>query len=232
MLRGTLQDIPSLTGEDRDTMYRIMVRHYANVSRTAFDKDLSEKDGVLALFDEEDRIQGFSTYLFIRSTYRGDPITSLFSGDTIIDKQYWGTQALFSTFGRLLYKLMEDNPGRKTYWFLITKGFRTYLMLPLFFKTFYPRCDVETPDYEKGLIEHLANKKYNGQFQRERGIIAADSYYLMGEYAEVPEQKRRNRNVRFFLERNPGYVHGEELACVCEIGTDSFRKRTRMLVRP
>jgi len=232
MLRGTLQDIPSLTGQDRDTMFEIMVRHYADVCRAAFEEDLAEKDGVLVLRDDTDRIQGFSTYRFLHTTYRGDAITALFSGDTIIDKQYWGSQALFRTFGRLLFQLMEENPGRKTYWFLITKGFRTYLMLPLFFTNYYPRYDAETPAYETGLIEHLANLKYDGRFHSDRGIIAADSYYLRDDYADVPERKATNRNVLFFLEKNPGYIRGEELACSCEIRPEGFRRRTRTLVRP
>jgi hypothetical protein len=232
MLHGAMQEITSLNDTDKESMVRIMNRHYANVSREMFLKDLSEKDGVLSLADDQGRIQGFSTYLFMQTTYRGDAITALFSGDTIIDNEYWGSQALFRIFGRLLFKLMDEHRGTKTYWFLITKGYRTYLMLPLFFNNFYPRVDQETPPYEHGLIEHLANAKYNGHFHPERGIIAADSYYLKGEFAEVPDRKRNNRNVRFFLEKNPGYIRGEELACVCEIQPESFRKRTKKLVRP
>jgi hypothetical protein len=164
--------------------------------------------------------------------YCGEEIAALFSGDTIIDKEFWGSPVLFRAFGKLLYRLMDENTGKKTYWFLITKGFRTYLLLPLFFKTYYPRYDAETPPYEKGLIEHLAGEKYDGFFDRKRGIINADSYYLTRELAEIPEGKRKNRNVKFFLERNPGYVRGDELACVCEISHSSFRKRTKTLVRP
>ena len=213
-------------------MLGIMNAHYANVSEEAFHRDLAEKDGVLSLVDEEGRIQGFSTYVFLHTTYEGNSITALFSGDTIIHNAHWGSQALFSTFGRLLSRLVEEHPGTRHYWFLITKGFRTYLMLPLFFKEFYPRHDRDTPHYEAGLIRHLAEKKYRGQFDPQRGIIAACSYFLMREYAEVPARKQTNPNVRFFLERNPAYTRGEELACVCEIRPDNFRRRTRMLVRP
>jgi len=231
MLQGAIQATSSLTDADKQVMLGIMNAHYANVSPEAFLKDLSEKDGVLCLVDEEGRIQGFSTYLYLRTTYQGDAITALFSGDTIIDNAYWGSQALFSTFGRLLFKLMDENRETKTYWFLITKGFRTYLMLPLFFKDFYPRHDRGTPPYEAGLIQHLAERKYNGLFHAERGVIAADSYFLKGEFAEVPARKHTNQHVRFFLDKNPGYTRGEELACVCEIRPENFRRRTHMLVR-
>jgi hypothetical protein len=232
LLKGELRKIPSLTEAEREWMYGIMVRHYAEVHWEAFLCDLSEKDGILLLVDQKGEIQGFSTYRFMHTRYAGEELVALFSGDTIIDRDHWGTPTLFSTFGRLLHALIHENRGKKTYWFLITKGYRTYLMLPLFFKEFFPRHDQETPPYEKGLIEHLAAGKYGAQFDRERGIIAAGSYFLKGEFAETPEARLRNHHVRFFLERNPGYLNGEELACVCAIHPENFRKRTRMLVRP
>jgi len=232
MLIGELKAISSLTEKDRERMYRIMLKHYAAVERRSFLEDLEEKDGALVLHDEDGKIQGFSTYLSISTVYRGDDVAALFSGDTVIDKDHWGTQALFSTFGRLLHRIMDENHGKKIYWFLITMGFRTYMMMPLFFKRFYPRHDEETPSYEKGLIEHLANLKYSGHFDHERAIITADSYHLNEEFAEIPEARRRNAHVRFFLEKNAGYRQGEELACVCEICPESFRRRTRTLVRP
>jgi|YNPNPStandDraft_1061719.scaffolds.fasta_scaffold09214_6 hypothetical protein len=232
MLTGTLRPVSSLTEGDKARMYDIMVRHYAGVDREVFLRDMSEKDGVILLLSEDGAIQGFSTYLFMRTAYQGDPIAALFSGDTIIEKDSWGSPALFRAFGKLLYEFMTENRGAKTYWFLITKGFRTYLLLPLFFRRFYPRHDAETPPYEKGLIEHLANLKYNGFFDSDRGIITAASYYLKDDLAEIPAARLKDPHVAFFLRRNPGYVRGEELACVCEISPESFRKKTKSLVRP
>ncbi|MFC1890306.1 hypothetical protein ACFL4G_11180 [Thermodesulfobacteriota bacterium] len=232
MLTGELKAISSLTETDKARMHGIMLKHYAEVRESSFLRDLEEKEGALILYDEEGRIQGFSTYMSIATVYRGDEIAALFSGDTVIDKDHWGTQALFNTFGRLLYRIMDENMGKKIYWFLITMGFRTYMMMPLFFRTFYPRHDQETPAYEKGLIEHLARLKYDDRFDKERAIITTDSYHLKEEFAEIPAARHRNRNVQFFLEKNPGYRAGEELACVCEICPESFRRRTRSLVRP
>jgi hypothetical protein len=213
-------------------MFQIMLKHYAGVDRAEFEHDMSEKDGAIVMLDDAGRIQGFSTFLFIQTVYQQDEIVALFSGDTIIDQEHWGSMTLFRTFGKLLFELMDGNPGKKTYWFLITKGYRTYLMLPVFFNKYYPRYDEETPPYEKGLIEHLANTKYNGKYDRQRGIIKADSYYLRDELARIPEGKQKNPKVRFFIQSNPGYTKGEELACVCEIRPEYFRKRTKTLVRP
>jgi len=232
MLSGRVEKISSLTEYDRDRMYDIMVKHYAEVHKDSFLEDMSEKHGAIVISNQQGRIQGFSTYMFMDTVYQGQEIAALFSGDTIIEKDSWGSPALFAAFGKLLYMLMNEHKGKRTYWFLITKGFRTYLLMPLFFKKYYPRFDEQTPPYERGLIEHLANLKYNRQFDSARGIITTDSYYLKGDLAEIPAARLRNRNVKFFLEKNPGYVKGEELACLCEISQESFRERTKTLVRP
>ncbi|MFC1890307.1 hypothetical protein ACFL4G_11185 [Thermodesulfobacteriota bacterium] len=134
MLTGELKAISSLTETDKARMHGIMLKHYAEVRESSFLRDLEEKEGALILYDEEGRIQGFSTYMSIATVYRGDEIAALFSGDTVIDKDHWGTQALFNTFGRLLYRIMDENMGKKIYWFLITMGFRTYMMMPLFIR--------------------------------------------------------------------------------------------------
>ncbi len=232
MLTGTIRSISSLTDADKDLMYDIMVRHYADVDKDVFLRDMAEKDGAIILYGQHGRIAGFSTYLFMHTVYHGDPVSALFSGDTIIERDSWGSPALFRTFGKLLYTFMADNDGSRTYWFLITKGFRTYLLLPLFFKRFYPRYDAETPPYERGLIEHLARRKYGSCFDSDRGIITASSYYLKGDLAQIPPARRKDPHVAFFLQKNPGFVKGHELACICEISPESFRKKTKSLVQP
>ena len=40
---------------------------------------------------------------------------------------------------------------------------------------------------------------------------------LTAELAAIPDSKREQPHVRFFLDRNPGYVNGDELVCLAEI---------------
>ncbi len=178
MLTGKLEMIHLLSDSDIEKMFNLMGTHYELMTFSKFREDLLEKDGAIVLRNERDEIEGFSTYKFITTNFKGDEVASVFSGDTIINKEYWGSPALFNTFGLLLYKLMNDNKGKKCYWFLISKGYRTYFLLPLYFEIFYPRVDKETPEYEKGLIRHLAELKYPEAFIPELGIIKAKSDYL------------------------------------------------------
>ena len=65
-LAGCLVPTGELTGNQRDEMFRLMDRHYVNVLREIFDKDLDEKDQVILMTDPvSQQILGFSTQLLV-----------------------------------------------------------------------------------------------------------------------------------------------------------------------
>ena len=225
MLKGFLLRIDEI--DNRDTLYGLMNRHYDRVDRDSFDADLNEKDGAIVLKDDLDEVRGFSTYRFIATKFAGRRIKVLFSGDTIIDRAFWGDSALFRTFGKLLYSTMDNDAD--LYWFLISKGVRTYQMLPLFFKRFYPSVTEETPDEIDKLIQYLVELKYPGSY--DRGVIKTDTYSLKESMADIPANKSMNRHVRFFLEKNPGWRTGDELACLTELNEENMKNGALKMLR-
>ena len=227
MLRGSLVLIDEI--DDRNALYSLMKRHYSRVDRAKFEVDLDEKDGAIILKDDLGEIRGFSTYQFIHTRYSGAEITALFSGDTIVDRDFWGDSALFRTFGKLLYRTLSRGDG--LYWFLISKGIRTYQILPLFFRQFYPSVAEQTPDEVVSLIRHLAELKYPGSFDADSGVIKADTYRLHEKMADIPPNKKANRHVRFFLEKNPGWQVGDELACLSELSEGNMKRSALRLIR-
>jgi len=77
-------------------MYRLMEAHYAALSRERFRTDLAEKDRVILLQDRQGRVRGFSTlqcYPFTPPTTH-ENVRIIYSGDTVIDRRHWGSQAL------------------------------------------------------------------------------------------------------------------------------------------
>ncbi len=120
-------------------------------------------------------------------------------------------------------------PGRRLYWFLIVKGYRTYLYLPSFFHEFYPRHDRATPPFETALIARLAGSRYPDAFEPATGLVRfPESHgHLAPDLAEVPPHRADDPHVRFFLARNPGYVRGHELVCVAEISPTNMKGLAR-----
>ena len=71
----------------------------------------------------------------------GKRVRGIFSGDTIIEQAYWGNNALANTFYRRLIIERIKRPFTPFYWFLISKGYKTYLLMTNNFYNYYPKVD-------------------------------------------------------------------------------------------
>ena len=122
-------------------LYQLFAAYYdKNVTLARFESDLAEKDFIVVLRDTESgEPRGFSTQQILRITVDGKPIRALFSGDTIIDPDYWGEQELVRGWCRVVGQLLAEESEVPLYWLLISKGHRTYLYLPVFYHEFWPR---------------------------------------------------------------------------------------------
>lgn len=223
-LFGRLLNVPDLSAGDRQAMLALMDRHYAGVCPTRFAEDLADKDWVIGLYDQSQRLLGFSTQTVLHARVSGRPVRALFSGDTIVDREHWGDPALSHIWGRLALALIDQNDGAELFWFLISKGFRTYRFLPVFFQEFYPRHDQPTPASLRALLETLASERFGSRFDAERGVLRAgrDEYCLRESLATVSAARRRDPHVEFFLQANPQFAAGDELCCLAPLSRENF----------
>src|SRR5687767_10331016 len=212
-LTGRVLPRAELSDTELLAMFEIFSRHYEQVTWLAFLRDLQAKDYVILL---EDAItgepRGFSTQQIIRV----HGVRAIFSGDTIIDRAYWGEQELVRTWCRFAGQVLATAPDVPLYWFLISKGYRTYLFLPLFYREFFPRRDVAVPPYKKALMDALAFHKFGDAYDPRTGVVRfpRSQGHLARDLAEVPPARRKHPDVEFFLSRNPGYAAGDELVCL------------------
>ncbi len=233
-LEGRIDEIESLDRDEIEAMYELMTRHYANVQRSVFDADLLEKRWTIRLVDEgSGQLLGFSTQMLLAARVAGRPIRALFSGDTIVDRQHWGTTALALAWGRLAFSIIQQHSGEDLYWFLISQGYRTYRFLPVYFREFYPRCDVTTPDWAREVIDALATAKFPKTYDRRAGVVRASSasYQLRAGLADLTGDRLKDSEVRYFLECNPGYERGDELCCLAPLTHENFSRVAQRLIR-
>jgi hypothetical protein len=52
---------------------------------------------------------------------------------------------------------------------------------------------------------------------------------LRPKWAAPSERERRREDVDFFLRRNPNYVDGDELVCLCHLSLSNMRPYARRL---
>ena len=203
---------------------------YEGTDRARFERDLAEKQLIILLHDSATRaLKGFSTVL-IQPTTVGPAGTVVFSGDTVIDREYWGQKALQTAFSRILLSLKVRSPRRPVFWFLISKGYRTYLLLANAFPCAVPRHDRDDDRQLAALLDVLARGRYGSQYDaRTRVIHLAASHERVREgTAPVTEALLHNPHVQFFVDRNPGHVDGDELACLADV---RLRDLARVILR-
>ncbi|MCP4413738.1 MAG: hypothetical protein GY808_14355 [Gammaproteobacteria bacterium] len=222
---GTLIDIDKLSANQLAEMYALMKSYYVNLVEEKFIRDLHEKDQVILLTEQKNGdICGFSTQVSFSLCNTEAPVRILFSGDTIIDQHYWHSNPLARLWGLIAMKMLEEHPDHDLYWLLMSKGFRTYRYLPVFFKQFYPCYNKATPDSILNLVEAIINYKDLTNFDKDTSILYANEYFLQPDFADIEQGRLNNPHIHFFLDRNPGYVQGDELCCIAKISTDNFRR--------
>lgn len=212
--------VRTLDADTRARAFALFQHAYEGADRSRFERDLAEKQLVILLRDRSSReLKGFSTVLLREVRTRRGPGTVVFSGDTVIDRAYWGQKNLQLAFAKLLITLKLRSPHRRLYWFLISKGWRTYLLLANAFVRAVPRFDTEDDRELRRMLDAHASARFGPQYDAERGIIryATPHERVRTGLAPVAPDLLDNPHVRFFVERNPGHADGDELACLAEV---------------
>jgi len=213
----------SLTASDRGAMFALMDAVYSGVSRDAFERDLAGKDECIVLRTPVGELVGFSTQRFLTVEVDAARVDGVFSGDTVIHPCHWGSPALFQAFARRY--IADDGPPR--WWFLISKGHRTYRMLPTFMVRFWPNRHEPTPDAARAIMEAYAEALYPGELAG--GVLA---YHhpkdrLRAGVAGITERELRIPDVAFFASANPGWAQGHDLVCLAELTPANLRPAMR-----
>ena len=212
-----------LKNKDTKAMFKVFSKYYLNTRYEQFMSDLEEKDVVFLLMDADSKeIKGFSTLVNLYVNVEGQEQRGCFSGDTILEKEYWGQGTLGVAFLRYLFIQKIKNPFKPLYWFLISKGYKTYLLMANNFKNHYPRHEEVTPTKEKSIIAAFSKSLYGEYFNEKSGIISfskvSSKDCLKAEITPITKELLlKNDRIKFFAETNPGWENGNELACVAEM---------------
>lgn len=212
--------VSHLREEEINVMWELYARYYDSVTKEKFKNDLFQKQIVIMLYEKKSKIlKGFSTQMLNEFEIGGKKCRILFSGDTIIEKEYWGQKTLQFAFTLMMMKIKLQRPLCPLYWILITKGFKTYLLLSNNFKYFWPRFSKKNPHYIQTIMDEYAGRFFQKSYNKEKGLLIFESgehEHLKSGVADILEKDLLNPNIRFFTEKNPNWKRGDELVCVGE----------------
>jgi hypothetical protein len=177
--------------------------------------DLTEKDEAIILRGPDGDLVGFSTQRRITV----DGVAGIFSGDTVVHPAHRGSPALLRTFARRYIFA----PAEPLHWFLVSKGYRTYRMLPSCFRRYWPSRHEPIPDDARALMTRYATSLFPDDYNPATGVL---------EYRTAKDRLRQvtlssgelvTPDVAFFVAANPGWVHGHDLVCLTRLTPDNLR---------
>jgi len=155
--------------------------------------------------------------------FRGRKLVAIHTSHVLLHEEYRGRNLIqrvgFNTFveTRLRY------PLRPIYWFFDTFSYKSYLLLPRNFKEYWPRYDLETPPWERALIDHLATDVYRSAWRAERGIVMRSGQKrLQPDAAPLDRQMINTPELEFFSRTNPGHAEGDMLICLCPLHAENW----------
>jgi hypothetical protein len=232
--------VPTLGVEEARSLFALFERYYVDVTFERFLADLREKTHLLAFFEREPgrprrwpgRVVGFSTAV-IGGLPSRPGATFLFSGDTVVEEAWQGAGLLQRAFFGLMLRTRLRHPRGPVYWMLISKGYKTYLLLTRHFPRGFPRHDLATPPELQRAMEAYYAARYPGAYDPRRGLVDFGESHgaVRGRLAEPPAGPA-DPGVAFFLARNPGWRQGTELACIAEIRWRDFARHALAAFAP
>lgn len=220
------KQIAELTPSERATMFGLLSLEFLGVSRQDFIRDLEEKEAVMLLRKEthDGEIVGFSTLMILDLPIDGRKVKAVFSGDTTVLEEYRSSTGFGIKIGRYFMKTLGMFPEHEIYYILISKGWRTYKILPFFFKHFAPKHDTPNSIHNKAVMDAFGAVKYPRDYDSKKGLImfSKETQRLIPGSIDAVPPSEPDVHIRFFLEKNRTYLSGTELVCVAPVNEGNF----------
>jgi len=222
-LIGCIKLIKKLCSQEKSELFSLMTRHYNDVNENIFLNDLSDKHHIILFYDKElNQLRGFTTLKMLQLN-ACDEHVCLFSGDTIIEKEYWGSVQLPRLWCVYINAMKEWCPGKKIYWLLTAKGHKTYRFMSVFFRDYYPHYNKKSSPL-KELLDSYSFLQVQDRYDPRTHLIDSGKIKdrLKPGIADINHERDQDAHVTFFLESNPHWINGTELASILEVTEDNL----------
>lgn len=188
---------------------------FTDATREGFEQSARHKRDVIEIRDSDGQLVGLGAVDVDVVEHEGQRRVVIFPGDTLFDEGIRGNDVV-QRIGALYYLAARARyPRTPVYMVYGTFSYKTYLMLPRNFRTFWPRHGVKTPEPERRFLAAMAERYYGNMRHSPAGdVIGRASKRLKLGVATVDETALADPDVRYFYEQNPDYDQGDTLLCL------------------
>jgi len=195
----------------------LLTAEFFDVEREYAETELRRRQ-TIALFRMNDALLGMAAIDTYPAEFRGRRI-AVISTSHVLLRENWRGRNLVQKLGlRSFLAARLRYPLRPIYWFFDTFSYKSYLLLPRNFRTFWPRRDMPTPEPQAALMDQLATQMYGPAWRPARGVaVRSGQKRLRATAAPLMLAAEAEPDLEFFARANPGHAEGDMLVCLCPL---------------
>jgi hypothetical protein len=200
----------------------VLTQEFFDVERDYAEAELRKRQ-TIALFHMNDALLGMAAIDILPLQLRGRRVAVISTAHVLIRENWRGRNLLQKLGWRTFLATRLRHPLRPIYWFFDTFSYKSYLLLPRNFQTFWPKHDVPTPPGEAGLMDAIATDLYGPAWRPATGIVVRSGQKRMRETA-APLILAHDSDpaLEFFARANPGHGEGDMLVCLCPLSLSNW----------
>jgi hypothetical protein len=215
-----------LTPRDWDEIW-LLTSEFYDVERDYAERELRRRQDV-ATFHMGDALIGMAVIDTCLTTFRGRNIVVLHTSHLLLREPWRGRNLVQKLGARTFLAARLRYPLRPIYWFYDALSYKSYLLLPRNFRTFWPRFDSPTPEPQAALINQLATQAFGPAWRPARGVVVRSGLRrLRPTTAPLILDSDSEPDLAFFARANPGHASGDTLVCLCPLTASNWLSLAR-----
>jgi len=210
-----------LTPRDWDDIW-VLTSEFYDVEREYAEAELHRRQRI-ALFRMGEALLGMAAIDIHPTEFRGRDLLIIHTSHLLI-REHWRGRNLAQKLGaRVFFGARLRHPLRPIYWFYDALSYKSYLLLPRNFHTFWPRHDSPIPEAEAALMDQLATQAYGPAWRPARGVVVRSGQRrLRPTTAPLIIDADTEPELTFFARANPGHAAGDTLVCLCPLTASNW----------
>jgi hypothetical protein len=212
----TVRPTGAITPAEWDDIWAL-TSEFFDVERDYAETELRKRQSI-AMFRMNGALLGVAAIDIHPGKFRGRRMAAISTAHVLI-RENWRGRNLIQKLGLRTYlRTRLRYPFRPIYWFFDTFSYKSYLLLPRNFHTYWPRHDEPTPEPRAALIDQLATQTYGPAWRPARGLAVRSGQKRLRETAApLVLGPDADPALQFFARMNPGHAEGDMLVCLCPL---------------
>jgi hypothetical protein len=216
-MRRERSDPRLLDARELDELWAFFSR-FVRRDRDAFELRLQREGELVRIRDDRGVLRGFVFNELLDIAFAGTRYGIFHSVYAAYDPTVRGANITQSEGLYALLRAKLKAPFKRFYWMFTASTFKSYLLLPRNFLSYWPRPDAEWPLCERSLIEEVMSDAGDPGWDPDAGLIRRNgaSCYREGIVPLEPDALA-DPDVMFYARLNPGQREGDTLVCLAPL---------------